>query len=1767
MLLALFGGAGVFSRAAAQAPLIEYTTAGNINKAYGTGAFVLKVTFAGNCTGTQVAVELPVGVTYAGGLATTANTSPGSIGITHNTGASTPGRPVFDVSGAIASGSVLEFTFNRAADCDAVQGSAFDKAFVTFTGGCANASIEALTDNGAKGYNINEPALSVSQPAPLTNQLVGNTFSRTVTVTNGGLGPAEMLYFSITYPGGALVNTAAGAVTVVSGTGSGTFSPVSSSGDTYYYEISGAALFNGNPLLENGEAVQITEPLGIAQCGTPNITTSYAASWGMAANNLCQTAANTSQVSFAAGAANFTAATVQRNNFTNTCNTFELAFTVTNGGGGNSTAAGMYNLNIRHGNHSSNVLSGPYNVDWRLFEYSNVKIGGVTVPDGRVTLVPGAVIDGSTSTVQNIDLSDLFSINDYTEGPGGLEDLDGDGFFDDLAGGKVLSFTMDVTMKDLSCGNRPMHHGHGLKLYYDDMCGAAKVSDTRAASGSGIVILGSSNGIAHVPANVIGGEVITFSAKAAWSQLSYSLVNSNTRWRWKIELPAGFTVAGTPNARYGTNPVNNGTGQGEWTQSGNTIIFTSSTALTQTSIAENFYIDLKFDCNPPAVTGGLKTFNYYLEQVNDITSPECMRQGRLVCETVVTEAKCPEPCTGISPGKPVVRRTTLGFTDNTMTARQIRANISSYDLSKALYLDEIEIEAGATIGSGFTTSNLYIHLDLPKTTLSPIGQDKLTPSKVDVEIVRGGNVIGTYTATTADQSAGTPTSQVILWDLTAALNAGTVGGSLAAGDVINTKSYYKVATNAGLPLQDIQSGGRWYFYALDTNDEEIGVCDSWVPEMYLVGTQTDNGTNAFNTIGCNTTVIGGNTWNLARRMAGAGQQFETEFRPAFYIDYIEIDMPLTYVLNSVDFIANNPYWRNNSLGTGTSLPGLTPSATSGSLRTYTNPNDGSWKVFNITTVNTYGGVFNTQITPTCATEATSQTNVKVHIRDFYYAYAEVGGATTPTAAPAGFSYVLRGNSNRANEGNLEPAGQNRVISYSNTGRPTLVMQNLTGTVNATAAEHEWTVSIGNTGTSNAPYTWIAIPDHTGITVTEVRRADNSVVMPIAYSGGKMYHLEETPGIPQGQTRNYHIRFAYSSCDPATLKVLAGWNCGSYPADPTQYVCYKSEIDLEVAPQQSQVQLVVNRQPGSAAGEGEVEMCGQVFTDIILNSAQAAYLINPYIEFNAPAGVSLPSTVSVEYPLGSTAQNLPLTNVSGNLYRINLSAHSGIGSAGIPGTADAANNAARQAKVTIGLFEISCDFSSGTTFRFRGYGNRPCGSPAFQNGVTVATDPLYIEGVARTGAASLQLSFGTVESISCDEEITLSSEIMPVGAASEAGDFIEYTLPAGLEYVAGSMTSGFTATVTGNKVRVNMPVTAANTPAGFAFDLKATAGGDFCGDVQVFADYHRVVEGLTCGTETCEGSSRVIGNGSSGEIAIRKPDLRIDNVVVTGGASSPGHSYTVDMTLTNTGSVDAPAAAYVVEVFCGSSTTPFDAQTFSAAVTAGAAATAPVTFTVPAAPACNSGDNVIYRIRPVTEEEEVQCLCGPAEFTSEDPLPVALASFGAVKTGEGAALLTWTTTEELNSDKFVVLQSTDGTNWLAIGEVAAGRAGNPDRSYSFTDREPYKGVNYYRLKIVDLDGSFELSNIRSLAFEGRPAKLKLYPNPASDYLQVVSESRENISKAEMFDTNGRLALVDTQMKSGKRLDIKGLAAGTYVLRITLDNGAVEVRKVVIGSSRR
>ena len=98
---------------------------------------------------------------------------------------------------------------------------------------------------------------------------------------------------------------------------------------------------------------------------------------------------------------------------------------------------------------------------------------------------------------------------------------------------------------------------------------------------------------------------------------------------------------------------------------------------------------------------------------------------------------------------------------------------------------------------------------------------------------------------------------------------------------------------------------------------------------------------------------------------------------------------------------------------------------------------------------------------------------------------------------------------------------------------------------------------------------------------------------------------------------------------------------------------------------------------------------------MVNSAQAAFIINPVIDILIPnTGVTLANPIEVEYPRTSgNVQNITATVIPGGL-RLNLKDHTGIGATGIPGTLSSPTTPNRQARVKV-VFTTSCSHSSGS----------------------------------------------------------------------------------------------------------------------------------------------------------------------------------------------------------------------------------------------------------------------------------------------------------------------------------------------------------------------------------------------------------------------------------------------------------------------------------------
>lgn len=186
------------------------------------------------------------------------------------------------------------------------------------------------------------------------------------------------------------------------------------------------------------------------------------------------------------------------------------------------------------------------------------------------------------------------------------------------------------------------------------------------------------------------------------------------------------------------------------------------------------------------------------------------------------------------------------------------------------------------------------------------------------------------------------------------------------------------------------------------------------------------------------------------------------------------------------------------------------------------------------------------------------------------------------------------------------------------------------------------------------------------------------------------------------------------------------------------------------------------------------------------------------------------------------------------------------------------------------------------------------------------------------------------------------------------------------------------------------------------------------------------------------------------------------------------------------------------------------------------------------------------------------------FHTNGPLPVALATFEAVES-ENRALLSWVTTMESHSDYFDIQKSGDGHIWKTLGRVLAAVKSEQRRSYAFIDNNPLDGdppgrVNLYRLKMVDMDGSFAYSRIVSLSFV-KNGGLVLYPNPVSDKLHINPAEAVKIESIMMINNAGQIVLQSFgNDKTG--IAVHALAPGIYLAQIRKKGGTVEFQKVIV-----
>ena len=177
------------------------------------------------------------------------------------------------------------------------------------------------------------------------------------------------------------------------------------------------------------------------------------------------------------------------------------------------------------------------------------------------------------------------------------------------------------------------------------------------------------------------------------------------------------------------------------------------------------------------------------------------------------------------------------------------------------------------------------------------------------------------------------------------------------------------------------------------------------------------------------------------------------------------------------------------------------------------------------------------------------------------------------------------------------------------------------------------------------------------------------------------------------------------------------------------------------------------------------------------------------------------------------------------------------------------------------------------------------------------------------------------------------------------------------------------------------------------------------------------------------------------------------------------------------------------------------------------------------------------------------------------VPVTITNLKAFQKNTGIQV-EWNTQNELNLNSYEVEKSNDASNFKKAGTVAA----NGLSSYNWFDGNPVNGNNYYRLKMMDKDGSFKYSSIVNVKIGGIKNVFTVAGNPIKNNTLVLQ--LENVDKGSytlnIYNNLGQQMMSKTIIHEGgsatQTLYLGTVSAGTYQLNIFGNN--IKVNKTIV-----
>ncbi|MGB4205890.1 MAG: hypothetical protein WBJ84_09780, partial [Bacteroidales bacterium] len=1515
----------------------------NLTRGLGEGLLTVHVDFTSDC-GTTATVTLELGATndpgtveyIIGSVTKTVNTTSGVDIIESDI--SNLSKPVFKVSGVILAAH-LEFTVMRRINCGTANST---KDFVYVDGGGSCSAHE--TDEDENTYNISAPALTLVAPATINNADLGSQYSRTISVTNGGTGCLDTLFFWIKYPTGFATLDSLRLDSLKIGSIKLTplikLTPAYVNADSAFFKVAGSLLGNDNTMC-NGTTVYFTEYFTITNC-SGSTTTTYGTAWNDFHNDYCQIESKTGNVVMSNKVPTLSTSVVTDNPY-DYCLMGESKIQtvrITNTGTGIATDVSLHLRNWSDGGYQSSLFYFDTNEDVTV---KNADGNIIDVLHDFSDLEWTSRMEGAPGTA----CGNVSRVRSYTVNLGNIV----------IPAGSYIDVEIKTIAKDMRCDGCLDESFPWIGLYtaldYKNQCGTKSYTDNYKGLLSRTYMFPQVRNI-EVPIDIIGGEPFDFRLTVGTLR-TIGHPDGTGYLKFYIDLKGKDIVPTVTEVTAVDASANT------YTLAVNFVNDTLILGPFPNNIPAITGFDVKIPLMPTCGTGGVRTLNSWFGTKYSDCSPEI----QFYCAVNSTRLHCPAPCPtgGATPYDFTLRRTTLGQPDND--------NNGVPDGSGVLDMNRIELQRAVNGDTVRGTWKIRIKKNTDEDdvyynqTISHVYIDfRLTPNN---SLLPGDK--GTFTTVIANRTAviypaggGAPiTCPNIPYTITneryAHFEIGNSCHTWADGDIVFFTADFIAA--GGTPHNGNSSGFRLFV----TNNQVYGAYEKLesnqtAPEpgktytcdhlndyirisnihqnLHLPPNQTINGCD--------------NVIQASLRLyieAQAYHHFPFEYRTFFIPEDFKILMPsgITYRSGSakiggtsipdaqVSQVGDTLFFNNLS---------LLYKSSGGPRR---NPDDRSIEE---------GLTFS--VNPTCETPEglfTLKGSQKV---------IGLGGAVP--AIPSGWLNVERANA--LNTKVPAPKLNGGAIYHSTDG------------------SGEWALSLQNQSNAvDAENTWLYLNNTSGFTNIVVKDGGSTV----SPDGNGFYQLGK---LLKSSTKNITITADnLSSCDADSLQVYTGFQCVSYPTSLPTLSCIENKW-LRITHEASQIQLEVDQQPAGG------DLCTEDTVIFTINSALGAYADNPKFIVESLGGVSI-TYQEIEWPAGSgNWESINPVNDGGKLI-YNVEDHSVLfdehGTKGLPGTIEAPGTNERQARLRI-QFNTTCDFVSGSTFTVRQQADRPCGLPipaTLGYNSVVHTNPVNIDGAGANGTVDVSVSVD-LTTISCDTAM-IEGVLLPIEAAFSATDELKITLQKGLLFDVSSfnrstgmyIVAGYPTTdVSGNEViLITIPE---GTDHGTGNELHYqidifTGANSGCGSFEITTEIIREGAQLYCKGEQCPAPAKVIVGSKITNISVEKGSVEIVNAYI-----KPNVSDTYTITITNNGSEDINANDLKLDLTCGGSF--IGSSKFPDQIPAGATVTADVLIT---SSGCVGSD--IY----IVAGTDKNCICGPSS-KKLDKIDIKLEKEADIKSG-------------------------------------------------------------------------------------------------------------------------------------------------------------------------